>query len=133
MKNIWRILLILGAATLFSNLPFPGNIHTSAAPRLKDKATSLLGTTPRRLNLAVEEQNQMPEYQQSLFEVTTPEVLSIPTAYGVPGYFNLPEAVGGETSDRISDVLVIRLGDKETTQPNYDQGDALVQNTLLNF
>ncbi|MDJ0733897.1 MAG: hypothetical protein QNJ47_07400 [Nostocaceae cyanobacterium] len=134
MKVIWRVLVILSIATVFSHLPLSGNIQTSAAPRVREKATSLSGTTPKKINLLVDEQNQVTqEYHQSLFEITTPEVLSIPTAYGVPGYFNLPESVGGETSDRLADVLVIRLGDKDKMQPYYKQGDAFVQNRLLEF
>ncbi len=92
-----------------------------------EKATSLLGTTLINLNVNHNTQNQeIQEYQQSLFE-KTPEVLSIPTAYGVPGYFSLPKGVGGEVSSRLYNYVVVLLGNKGNTQPNYTLGDALVQ------
>lgn len=122
MKSIFRILSILGIATLISGVPQAVGAQQSPSP------------TPRtRIQIPEELQEvEINEFNQG------DRVNSIyAPAYGAPAhpyrFQPLPEGIGGSDLEIEQRVYVIELGDRQIRQPNYREGDNLVQIQLTNF
>ncbi|MEB3181018.1 MAG: hypothetical protein VKL59_18590 [Nostocaceae cyanobacterium] len=124
----------------------PANPQTSTKPTDQRGFAGELQTTPRSLSNPPNYQSvtlttsETGQYRQNVFDNGVPIVIIVPTAYGAPGYFRLSENVGfGAEDNQIlsieqPDVMVIDLGAKPYVgEPNYSQGDAMVDLNLLRF
>jgi hypothetical protein len=146
MNTTSRALAILGIATLLSCIPLRANPQTSTKPPAQRNSARELQTTPRTLSNAPEYEtlpftnSETGNYRQNIFDNGIPIIVTVPTAYSVPGYFRLSENVGFGAQDNQTlsieqpDVILVELGARTNVgEPNYNQGDALVDFNLLRF
>lgn len=128
MKPIFRVLTILGIASLISGLP--SITHAQESP-------------PRRtlLDLEAASDLEINQFNQGVFSELNdrnnqpPAYSNYSTVQGAPAYRinNLPSGVGGPDIGNLPEVYLVDLGYLPNRYPFYQQGDRMIQVPLLGF